>query len=52
MKPKLGRKKKGRAKRWMTMSCTIEQLVSEEQGLWQREAEGATAAEERRRLER
>ncbi|HJQ51821.1 MAG TPA: DUF2630 family protein [Gaiellaceae bacterium] len=29
----------------------IEQLVSEEHGLWQREAEGATTTEERRRLE-
>lgn len=29
----------------------IEQLVSEEHGLWQREAEGAATAEERRRLE-
>lgn len=29
----------------------IEQLVSEEHELWQREAEGATTIEERRRLE-
>lgn len=29
----------------------IEQLVSEEHALWQREAEGATTIEERRRLE-